>query len=125
MMLIMDETDEAAEAKWKLYCDNLDEEAVAWVHSQSKMDTKADAQSMVARFVEGASAGHLVNLNGGTLVGSYSKVAGLLDEIAEVEGVKGVMLQFDEFLSGVELFGKYVQPKMKTRVGKDPRSNGV
>jgi pyrimidine oxygenase len=114
----MDETDKGAEAKWQLYCENLDEEAVAWVHSQSKMDTKADARSTAAHFVDGASAGHLVNLNGGTLVGSYSKIAGLLDEIADVDGVKGVMLQFDEFVSGVDLFGKHVQPKMKTRIGK-------
>ena len=42
----------------------------------------------------------------------------LLDEIAEVEAVKGVMLQFDEFVSGVQLFGEHVQPKMKSRIGK-------
>ncbi|CAG9982998.1 unnamed protein product [Clonostachys byssicola] len=122
-MLIMDETDEKAEAKWKLYCDNLDKPAVAWVHKQSKMDVKADARSTAQHFQEGADASHLVNLNGGTLVGSYTKVAGLLDEIAGVDGVKGVMLQFDEFVSGVELFGKHVQPKMKSRIGKALRTN--
>jgi pyrimidine oxygenase len=118
-MVIMDETDEKAEAKWKLYCDNIDEEAVSWVHSQARMDTKADARSTAARFEQGANASHLVNLNGGTLVGSYAKVASMLDEIADVEGVKGVMLTFDEFISGIEIFGKHVQPLMKSRVGKD------
>ena len=119
-MVIMDETDEKAEAKWHLYCDTVDTEAVDWVHSQSKMDTKADAHSTARRLLEGSEVTHPVNLGGGVLVGSYGKIARLLDEIAEVEGVKGVMLTFDEFLSGVDRFGKYVQPLMKSRVGKIP-----
>ena len=117
-MVIMDETDQKAEGKWNLYCDNLDEEAVSWVKKQSDMDTKADARSTARRLAADASYGHLVNLNGGVLVGSYEKIARLLDEIADVEGVKGVMLQFDEFVTGVDIFGKHVQPKMKSRAHK-------
>jgi pyrimidine oxygenase len=118
-MVIIDETDEKAEEKWQMYCDGLDEEAVSWVDSQSKMDTKADARSTANRLTSN-NLGHVVNLNGGVLVGSPKKVADLLDEIATVEGVKGIMLTFDEFVSGVEVFGKEVQPLMKTRVGKGP-----
>ncbi|KAH9835963.1 Pyrimidine monooxygenase RutA [Teratosphaeria destructans] len=118
LMLIIDETDEAAEAKWQLYCDGLDEQAVSWVDSQAKMDTKADARSTANRVT--GNLGHLVNLNGGVLVGGPEKIASLLDEIATVEGVKGVMCTFDEFVTGVEKFGKYVQPLMKTRIGKSP-----
>jgi pyrimidine oxygenase len=51
----------------------------------------------------------------GTLVGSYETVAKMLDEIANVPGTSGVLLTFDEFVSGVENFGKYIQPKMKSR----------
>lgn len=117
-MIIMDETDQKAEDKWHLYCDNLDEDAVSWVKKQSDMDTKADARSTARRLTADAAYGHLVNLNGGVLIGSYEKIASLLDEIADLDGVKGVMLQFDEFVSGVDLFGKYVQPKMKSRAHK-------
>lgn len=54
-------------------------------------------------------------MNQGTLIGSYSSVARMLDEVAEVEGVKGVMLTFDDFLLGVDQFGKFIQPLMKSR----------
>jgi pyrimidine oxygenase len=54
----------------------------------------------------------------GTLVGSYASVARMLDEVDTVPGVKGVMLTFDDFVTGMDIFGTKVQPLMKTRVGK-------
>ena len=56
-----------------------------------------------------------MNLNIGTLVGSYETVARLMDEIAEVEGASGVLLTFDDFLVGLDQFGQRIQPLMKTR----------
>ena len=56
-----------------------------------------------------------VNLNMGTLVGSYDSVARMLDEVAEVPGTAGVLLVFDDFEKGVEAFGSKIQPKMKSR----------
>ena len=120
IMIIMDETNEKAEEKWHLYCDNVDWKAVDWVHSQAGKDVNAGENSTARRLKEGAGAAHPVNLGGGVLIGGYEKIASLLDEIAMVEGVKGVMLTFDDFLLGVDRFGKYVQPKMKSRVGKMP-----
>lgn len=110
-MVIADETDEAAEAKWQLYKDGLDEEAVSWMREQGAKDTKADATATVKRHQREEGA---VNFNAGTLIGSYEKVAGMLDEIA-AEPIKGIMLTFDEFLTGVENFGKRIQPLMKSR----------
>lgn len=54
-------------------------------------------------------------MNQGTLIGSFESIAKMLDEVAEVEGVKGVMLTFDDFLLGVDQFGRYIQPLMKSR----------
>ncbi|KAI1335700.1 putative pyrimidine monooxygenase ruta [Xylariaceae sp. FL0016] len=114
-MVIAEETDEAAHAKWKLYNDGVDEDALSWMKSQTSKDTNADANSTAKNIglPEGA-----VNLNMGTLVGSYEKVAGMLDEVAEVPGTKGIMLTFDDFLEGIDKFGKHVQPLMKSRQGK-------
>ena len=56
-----------------------------------------------------------VNINMGTLIGSYEEVAAMLDEMSEVPGTGGVMLTFDDFVQGIEKFGKYVQPLMKSR----------
>jgi pyrimidine oxygenase len=79
---------------------------------ESATDTTADDTSTARTIVlpEGA-----VNFNMGTLVGSYETIAKLLDEVAEVEGTKGIMLVFDDFLVGLENFGTRIQPLMKSR----------
>ncbi|MER7639166.1 pyrimidine utilization protein A [Streptomyces sp. NPDC126522] len=111
-MVIADETDEAAQATWQDYHDNADLAALAYMTGESASDTTADDTSTARTIVlpEGA-----VNLNMGTLVGSYETVAKMLDEVAEVEGTKGVMLVFDDFLVGLENFGTRIQPLMKSR----------
>ncbi|KAF7275477.1 hypothetical protein GWI33_011679, partial [Rhynchophorus ferrugineus] len=60
-----------------------------------------------------------VNINMGTLVGSYEKVAAMLDEIAEVKGTDGILLTFDDFIQGVDDFGTKIQPLMKSRIDVD------
>ncbi|WP_328931079.1 MULTISPECIES: pyrimidine utilization protein A [unclassified Streptomyces] len=111
-MVIADETDEAARATWHDYHDNADLAALAYMTGESASDTTADDTSTARTIVlpEGA-----VNLNMGTLVGSYETVAKMLDEVAEVEGTKGVLLVFDDFLVGLENFGTRIQPLMKSR----------
>lgn len=111
-MVIADETDEAAQAKWQDYHDHADRAALAYMAGESASDTTADDSSTARTIVlpEGA-----VNLNMGTLVGSYETVAGMLDEIAEVDGTKGIMLVFDDFLAGIEDFGTRIQPLLKCR----------
>ena len=59
-----------------------------------------------------------VNFNMGTLVGSYATVARLLDEAARVPGTKGLMLTFDDFVTGIEQFGRFIQPLMQTRADR-------
>ena len=111
-MVIADETDALAEAKWQLYKDGVDREALAWMASQGGRDKNASATS-TARTInlpEGA-----VNTNMGTLIGSYEKIAALLDEVAEVPGTKGIMLTFDDFIIGMDQFGQRIQPLMKSR----------
>ncbi|MEV7000380.1 pyrimidine utilization protein A [Streptomyces sp. NPDC093982] len=111
-MVIADETDEAAQAKWQDYHDHADRAALAYMAGESASDTTADDSSTARTIVlpEGA-----VNLNMGTLVGSYEAVAGMLDQIAEVDGTKGIMLVFDDFLAGIEDFGTRIQPLLKCR----------
>lgn len=49
------------------------------------------------------------------LIGSYETVARLLDEIAENPAIEGIMLTFDDFIMGIEPFGQYIQPLMRSR----------
>ena len=111
-MVIADETDAAAMAKWRHFNAGADAEALAWMFGQAGADkSAADGSTAKAMVVpEGA-----INFNMGTLVGSYASVAGMLDEAAAVPGTKGIMLTFDDFLIGMEQFGQCIQPLMATR----------
>jgi pyrimidine oxygenase len=111
-MVIADETDEAAQAKWESYKAGKDMDALSWMGAQANADDKADLGGTALSISNPVSA---VNFNMGTVVGSYATVAKLLDELATVEGVAGVMLTFDDFIVGMENFGQRVQPLMASR----------
>lgn len=113
-MIIADETDEAARAKWEHYKEGTDTEAVAWLMQQSEADKSSGADTNVRQMVDPVS---VVNINMGTLVGSYETVAALLDQVATVEGCDGVLLTFDDFIKGTEDFGARIQPLMASRQG--------
>ena len=111
-MIIADETDEKARAKWEHYKQGADEEALSWLGLQSAADTTSGTDTNVRQMSDPVSA---VNINMGTLVGSYETVARMLDEVAEVPGTGGVLLTFDDFVQGVEDFGARIQPLMACR----------
>jgi pyrimidine oxygenase len=111
-MIIADETDEAAMAKWEHYKEGADLDAIAWMNHQGEADPRAALDVSAIYMSRPPSA---MNLNIGTLVGSYETVARLLDEVAEVKGASGIMLTFDDFLVGLDQFGQRIQPLMKTR----------
>ncbi|MBP0464948.1 pyrimidine utilization protein A [Roseomonas sp. PWR1] len=111
-MVIADETDEAAFAKWDSYVAGADQEALAHLFGKAAEDKTASADSTAAAMTRAANP---VNFNMGTLVGSYAKVAAMLDEVAAMPGVKGIMLTFDDFLKGMDDFGTRIQPLMACR----------
>jgi pyrimidine oxygenase len=51
----------------------------------------------------------------GVLIGSYASVARMLDQVAEIPGVRGVVLTFDDFRIGMEQFGTRIMPLLKCR----------
>ncbi|SJZ83486.1 pyrimidine oxygenase [Enhydrobacter aerosaccus] len=111
-MVITGETDEEARAKYERYKDGADLEALAWMVEQATADKSSGGDSNVRHAIDPSS---MVNLNIGLLVGSHATVASLLDEVATVPGLAGVLLTFDEFVSGTETFGERIQPLMACR----------
>jgi pyrimidine oxygenase len=111
-MVIADETDAAAMAKWRHYAAGIDMDATAWLRGQAGADPGAHAHSTARTMAQDANA---VNLNMGTLIGSYASVARMLDAVANVPGTSGIMLTFDDFVIGVEQFGRRIQPLMRSR----------
>ena len=116
-MVIADETDAAAMAKWDLYNKGADKDALAHLLGKAAEDTALDQTSMAASFLRAPSP---INFNMGTLVGSYANVARMLDEVAAMPGVKGIMLTFDDFIEGLDAFGRHVQPLMACRKDRLP-----
>ena len=102
-MVIAAETDEEAQAKWQHYNDGADMEAINWLMNQGGKDTTSGADTNIRQMASSVSP---VNINMGTLVGSYENVARMLDEIGEIKGTEGVLLTFDDFIQGVEDFGQ-------------------
>jgi pyrimidine oxygenase len=120
IMLIAEETEEAAFAKWRHYNETIDRIAIGNVFGAASADTGAGKDSStraLASEVKDAVpvAEGAVNLNFAALVGSYATVASMLDEAGRVPGTAGVMLIFDDYEEGLENFGRKIQPLMKSR----------
>jgi pyrimidine oxygenase len=113
MMVIADETDAAAMAKWDHYKAGVDLEALAWRDAQASDDPSKDAFATKSRLTR--TGKEKLPTSMGVLVGSYASVARMLDELATVPGVRGVMLTFDDFVIGMEQFGTHIQPLMASR----------
>lgn len=114
-MIIADETDEAALAKWEHYKAGTDLEAIAYRDAQAEDDPSTDPYSQPNR--RRTLGVDKLPTNQGVFVGSYANVARMLDEMATVPGVKGVMLTFDDFVVGMEQFGTRIMPLMRCRNG--------
>jgi pyrimidine oxygenase len=112
-MIIADETDAAAMAKWEHYKAGTDVEALAWRDAQAEDDPSRDPYAQPNRR-KTLGVNHLPT-NQGVFVGSYASVAQMLDEMATVPGVCGVMLTFDDFIIGMEQFGTRILPLMRCR----------
>ena len=114
-MVIADETDAAAMAKWEHYTAGTDLEAIAWRDAQASDDPSKDPYGGANRRRILTEHQKVLPTNQGVLCGSYASVARMLDEMAAVPGVRGVMLTFDDFVIGMEQFGTRILPLMRCR----------
>jgi len=115
-MIIADETDERAFAKWEHYKAGTDYEALDYRDAQASHDPNKDPLSLPAN----RHRDRVPSISG-LLVGSYENVARMLDEMAEIPGAEGVMLIFDDFIAGMENFGTRILPLMKCRRDSRPQ----
>jgi len=105
--------DAAVSAATVAFAAAADLEALAYRDEQAEDDPSKDPFSQPnRRKILGTNK---LPTNQGVLVGSYATVAGMLDELSEVPGVRGVMMTFDDFVVGMEQFGTRVMPLMRCR----------
>ncbi len=102
-MVIMDETDEKAQARVDRYNAGHDVQARATMQAGAALDKNSQGTS--ANAMKRTTA-----VNEEAVVGSPETVARFFNSLAEVDPNLGVMLIFDDFLEGIERFGKEVMP---------------
>ncbi|MBF7685714.1 pyrimidine utilization protein A [Acinetobacter sp. B10A] len=115
-MVIAAPSNEEAMEKWVKYNEGADLEAIAWLQDQGSKDKTSGSDTNIKHMASSVSP---VNINMGTLVGSFEKVAAMLDEISHIKGTAGILLTFDDFIQGVNDFGEKIQPLMKSRIHID------
>jgi pyrimidine oxygenase len=98
-MIIADETDAVAMAKWEHY--RLVRMSKRWHGTIAQAENDPSQEQPNRRKTLGIN--HLPT-NQGVFVGSCASVVQMLDETATVPGVCGVMLTFDDFVIGMEQF---------------------
>ena len=107
------ETDAAAEAKWRDYTAGTDLVALGLRTQQAAADVNNDdPNSTKGRLTQGKAPQPTTAMK---LIGSYATIARLLDQMADLPGLTGVMLSFDDYRLGVEAFGQCIQPLMRCR----------
>ncbi|HEY5869972.1 MAG TPA: pyrimidine utilization protein A [Candidatus Tectomicrobia bacterium] len=107
--VITGETDAVAAHKWASYREGADLEAIAFMTGQTHPDASGSAAE-IATQMQNAFA-----LNIGKVVGSHATVARQLDVLASIDGLTGVMCIFDDFVLGIEDFGRNVMPLLHCR----------
>ena len=98
-----------AHRKSDYYREGADLEAIAFMTGQANLDASGRTAAIITE-MQNAFA-----LNIGKIVGSHATVARHLDELASIDGLKGVMCIFDDFVTGTEDFGRHVMPLLRSR----------
>lgn len=106
-MTILGDTDDEAQAKWEWYRAGADLGALGYMAGEGAKDVNSDSSGTVRtiNLPEGA-----ITTGMATLVGSPETVARQIDQVASMDGVKGMMLCFDDYTTGVRTFGEKVKP---------------
>ncbi len=98
--------------KWEHYKAGTDRVALGARAEQAGDDPNPDPYAQANRH---KLEREILPTNQGVLVGSYASIARMLDALAAVPGVRGVMMTFDDFVIGMEQFGTRIMPLMTSR----------
>ena len=113
-MIIADETDAAAMAKWEHYKAGTDVEALAYRDAQAEDDPNQDPYSQ-AEPAPHARASTSCRPTRACWSAPMPRSRACWTSWPTVPGVHGVMLTFDDFVIGMEQFGTRILPLMRCR----------
>lgn len=109
MTIVLGETDEEAQAKAKHYADGFDEGALeGMMRAYGFLDNEIGKENDFTRKARSSfMSAHIA--------GSSETVAAELTQLFEVAGTDGLMLIFDDYVTGIPKFGKEVLPLLRAR----------
>lgn len=110
--VVTDATDAGAAAKWADYTRGIDLVAIGNRVGEAAADAANTDRASTAFQHRGAE---VAPVRGCKFVGSHASVAAMLDRLAAIPGLAGVMLAFDDYRAGIEEFGERVMPLMRAR----------
>lgn len=110
--VITDATDAGAQAKWDAYRQGIDLVAIGNRVGEAAADAANTDRASTAFQHRGEE---VAPVRGCKFVGSHARVAAMLDRLAAIPGLSGVMLAFDDYRAGIEEFGERVLPLMRSR----------
>jgi pyrimidine oxygenase len=123
-MVILGDDDEDARRKVELYNEGTDHEAMANWNALYAADAGGTSSQMLKTRQSAVGA-----TTGAPIVGSAATVAARLNEILAVPGTGGLMMIFDDYVEGLDRFGRDVVPWLdwespRPVVVPPPTSNG-
>ncbi|ORA82728.1 LLM class flavin-dependent oxidoreductase [Mycobacterium malmoense] len=107
--VVVDDTDEKAEAKLQNYIENADMEAINYMLGGAAMDTGEGSTGALLASLDTKGA---VQMSTDFITGSPESIARQLDEWAEID-VAGYMLVLTDYVEDIKRLGREVFPRMK------------
>lgn len=109
LLLILEETDAAAEKLWKYYQEGADTEALAAIASYFSRQSRDSARHRVERITRDVSyAGRMIAAGPATL-------AAIIEDLVVAGGIDSIQLLFPDYIKGMTSFHAEVMPLLQRR----------
>lgn len=109
ILAVIDETDAAAQKRWKHYQDGVDTEALAAIAAGLGRDTRQSAHDKVEK------TRTFISFAGRPIPGSPETLAAVMEELVVDGGVDSIQLLFPDYLEGLTTFHAEVLPLLRKR----------
>ncbi|GAA3515860.1 LLM class flavin-dependent oxidoreductase [Dietzia aurantiaca] len=115
VLVVLDETDEAAQARVDRYVEMADVQAIANMQGEASLDSGGGSAAELLQNVTNATFQNLEKV-----VGSPETVAAYFNELSQIPNLSGVFIAFDEVLRGTEMFADKVMPLLDSHTVRVP-----
>lgn len=109
LLPILEETDAAAEKRWKYYQDGADTEALAAIASYYRKESRTSAKDKIEK------TERWVSFAGRVVPGSPATLAATIEELVVEGGLDSIQFLFPDYIEGLKIFHAEVMPLLQRR----------